>query len=636
MILVIVAAGSFLWTARSTDDDGSEPPGTGNTAQTAGLPPPRAPVGAHRRSLRWASGPRQTVHLGGAEAVAVPGGALGYLEGQVLSTTTAAAVAGAELSFALGDELHAATADEQGRFRFEPLKSGVYELAVVSATGYLPFAPEWGHSPLVFAALPGRAIRGATIYLNPAAEYYGRVLDPEGKPVEGAMVVRLGASPSAQTLARLPRHFRSNDQGWFRFVAPDNAVLEARREPFAPGRAAVDFAVQVSRVMTIRLGEPGPTPEGLQVIAGRVVGPDDGGVPDALVVARFDPSRPADPATSLNAGGRAVADEEGMFEIHGLDPGRYTVIASSSGLAAAARQQVQAPTEGLTLRLGTGGALTGRVRQASDQSPVPAFTVVITRASGPLTREVITAESTFDAEGYYEIPALPTGEVGVTVSARGFAPPPMRTVRIDEGARARADFALDTGGTIVGRVLDADSRAALAGARISLETAVGQGAGALPVRIGTSSDDEGKFSLTGVSPGERTLLVAATGHHGKIVSRLAVVAGQQTGPIEVALSPTEGDELPRIELAGIGAVLSADEGALVIGRLVEGGGAADAGLVVGDAIVAVEGIPVVELGFAGSVDRIRGPEGTTVTLTIRSGDDPATRTVVVIRKRIRA
>jgi C-terminal processing protease CtpA/Prc len=40
---------------------------------------------------------------------------------------------------------------------------------------------------------------------------------------------------------------------------------------------------------------------------------------------------------------------------------------------------------------------------------------------------------------------------------------------------------------------------------------------------------------------------------------------------------------------------------------------------VGDGIVRIDGVPVVELGFGGSINRIRGPENSRVVLSIRRG-----------------
>jgi carboxyl-terminal processing protease len=81
-------------------------------------------------------------------------------------------------------------------------------------------------------------------------------------------------------------------------------------------------------------------------------------------------------------------------------------------------------------------------------------------------------------------------------------------------------------------------------------------------------------------------------------------------------------------------VIAAEDDGLQIRQLVPEGGAADANLRAGDVIIAVEGIAVIELGFEGALQRIRGPEGSAVTLTIRRADGTVVD-ILVYRKRIR-
>ena len=91
-------------------------------------------------------------------------------------------------------------------------------------------------------------------------------------------------------------------------------------------------------------------------------------------------------------------------------------------------------------------------------------------------------------------------------------------------------------------------------------------------------------------------------------------------PVEIALRPLAPGEEPRTELAGIGVGIAPRGEALVVTSVSPGGGAAEAGLRPGDAILRVDGEAVTELGFGGAVNAIRGPEGTSVLLSIRRGD----------------
>ena len=111
--------------------------------------------------------------------------------------------------------------------------------------------------------------------------------------------------------------------------------------------------------------------------------------------------------------------------------------------------------------------------------------------------------------------------------------------------------------------------------------------------------------------------------------------GQDLGPIEVDLAPTKAGEVPRIELVGIGAHLAKHPQGMLIGHVSPRGGAANAGLVVGDLILAIDGRPVDGTGFMAGIQRIRGAEGTVVTLRVRRTADSDEVDVFVTRARIR-
>jgi C-terminal processing protease CtpA/Prc len=105
-------------------------------------------------------------------------------------------------------------------------------------------------------------------------------------------------------------------------------------------------------------------------------------------------------------------------------------------------------------------------------------------------------------------------------------------------------------------------------------------------------------------------------------------------PLAIALTPREPGADANFELTGIGAVLRPHGDALDIQRVVPNGGAADAGLGPGDAILVVDGASVIDLGFERAIGAIRGPEGTTVTLRIRRAGREVD--VVVTRKLVRS
>lgn len=129
-------------------------------------------------------------------------------------------------------------------------------------------------------------------------------------------------------------------------------------------------------------------------------------------------------------------------------------------------------------------------------------------------------------------------------------------------------------------------------------------------------------------------MVGAGGHHPRIESGLVAVDGAVLGPIEVRLRPLAEGERPQLELVGIGVKLSAAPDGLLVDGLVEGGGAAAAGVVPGDRVIAVDGEPVDRLGMDGAIARIRGAAGTWVRITLARAGGPVE--LAIERKPIRS
>lgn len=194
---------------------------------------------------------------------------------------------------------------------------------------------------------------------------------------------------------------------------------------------------------------------------------------------------------------------------------------------------------------------------------------------------------------------------------------------------------LPAGGTLTGTVRSADGKP-IENARVSVEGGLGEGSSPVPFAASATTDAAGTFALRGLAPGRRSVFVAAFAHHATILSGLEITDGAQIGPVDVRLTPVAEGEKPTLELAGIGAQLSAGDDALIVEGVLPGGGAEQAGLAAGDAILAVDGAQVMSLGMDGAIQAIRGPIGTVVNLTIRKAGEAASRELRVERRKIRA
>lgn len=598
-LLLGVAATVVLW-RRGPAEPGSTPTAAATPAATSTVAP-AAPQVPTRLPLAVPAAP------------AAPDALPASFEGRVVSRASGLGVPGAELTFSRAGAAASVRAAAGGSFRFEPPADGRWLLAAVTAPGYIPFAPEWGHSPVQLEAAPGRHVRGLEIHLVPAAEIVGRVVDGQRKPVAGAEVRLLGLASEA-ALVPLPDRFTSDASGEFRFSAPQGAVVEARKAGFAPGRAELDLLATLERRVTVRLGPPQETAGEPGRIAGRVIArATRNPVPGALVAAeRGGFGRGAVPVAQVAAGA------DGAFELAGLDAGRYRLTARAEGLAPGSVRPVETGAKDVVIELDPGGRLRGCARDAATGAPVAPFTVLVFQRRASLFRPLLRSRSFVDASGCWALDDLLPGPVAVVVSAPGYAPSSEVAADVPASGEAVADVALAQGGRLSGVVVDAETRSPLAGARLSVEGSLAEAASTFPVLAEATTDASGRFLLVGL-PRRISLSAAAAGHHARVLGGIEAPPGGEAGPVEIPLRPVAPGEEPLTELAGIGVGIAPRGDTLVVTAVAPRGGAAEAGLTVGDAILRVDGRPVEELGMGGAVDAIRGPEGTTVLLTLRRG-----------------
>jgi len=587
---------------------------------------PSAPAIARTSAPPAGRSSEAPVRLVSARVERDPAAKNGSFEGRVINWSTGVGVPSAELTLLHAGATVTVTTDAGGQFRFPPPATGRFVLQTVTANGYLPFAPEWGHSALQFDARAGMRIRDITLYLIPAVDYTGHVVDPEGHPVPGAQVRLFDARTGEQALVGITDRFTSDAKGEFVFHARDDSILEASDGKHAPGRAALDGAAAVSHHLTIKLGPAGAAESLARFrIAGRVS--DDHGQPveGVLVLARHEPE-----AQVLHPLAQVATDERGEFVLSGLDAGRYTLAASRRGQATVERGGIEAGATGVALTLTGGGVVAGRVVDTKGR-PVPAFTIVVTRPTSALEQSIVTTASIIDGEGRFELRDLPAGNVRLIASAAGLAQSEPADAKVDDARPI--EITLHRGGTLKGKVVDRTSGEALPRARVTVDTSIGGGSSVVPIQATTVTNDAGEFELSGIAPGTRSAMVAAYAHHLRLLPKLQFDDDATVGPLTVDLAPTKPGETPQLELVGIGVSLKPDGDTLLINRVYPESGAADAGIAEGDRIVAVDGVSVAQLGLDGSIQSIRGPEGTQVQLMIRRGESQTP--ILVTRKRLR-
>jgi len=570
--------------------------------------------GAIRAETTPAIAPEPTAGQGRARVELVDT-ASGGAAGRIIDWSTGEGVVGAELTFT--SEGHAVTlkTGEEGAFELSGDKPAAYALAQVTAPGYVPYSAQDQHSGVSFELAPGRMVRGLSVFLFPLVEYSGRVVDTTGAPVAGAKVTLTATSDD-----RVESLWTTDRDGRFAFHADVDAVLEAVAGE-RHGWAAIDEHAYMSKQITITVAN---VPGRDQTITGRVV--DDDGKPLAGVLVGAYPQK--DAKTVMSEGYRrskayAVSDANGAFEVRGLDREKYELMAEQDPRAPFIQKDVVGGTHGVDIKMSFGAELSGTVTDA-DGKGLPSFTVVVYQRNGA-ARDVVSARSIVDADGHFSL-RLPPGHYDLLAAATGWAP---SAITPASAPSSGVKVALSEGATVRGRVVSAVDGTPLSHARVVRES-IGGVASALPANVGTVTRTDGTFELRGVPAGAFSLAIGADRFDGRIESGLQAKDGAEVGPLDFQLRPAGAT--PKTQYVGIGVEFTPDGDDLVISKVYPGGGAAAAGIVPGDHIASIDGMPVAELGEAAVVARIRGLPNTTLALGMRRAGSVVT--LVITRARI--
>jgi protocatechuate 3,4-dioxygenase beta subunit len=230
-------------------------------------------------------------------------------------------------------------------------------------------------------------------------------------------------------------------------------------------------------------GPAGATLAAAPVVVARITLPD--GMPAAGARVRIELERDASVAAE------AVTNGEGRFALGTLPEGRYVVRAELEGFAAAMavhRFPADAPPD---VALRPASTVSGQVLGLDG---LPAAGVEV-RIVGSGLYPALTG--TTDAAGRFVLGGIPPGVYEVharlVTDAGELAAPPRRGLTIEPGARAVLSFALSGGAVLSGVVVDEESGAPIAGARVRVGT---ETLAALPRVVTTGAD--GSFRLAGL------------------------------------------------------------------------------------------------------------------------------------------
>ncbi|MEZ4426950.1 MAG: carboxypeptidase regulatory-like domain-containing protein [Nannocystaceae bacterium] len=344
-----------------------------------------------------------------------------------------------------------------------------------------------GYAPAQVAAIAPSD--GVDLVLTPGSTIAGRVVSAgDGAPVADAWVL---ADGDRQAGVDVSATARTDADGRFRItrLVPGRYLVSAQaRGGHGQAAAAVLLGLgEVREALEI-------TVHPARIVRGRVViGGRDETCPYAQVQL-IDDARGRDL--------EARADGEGAVEFAAVLPGEYQVEVTCEGYAGGEEARltvgdVDPPTQQWSVLVGA--ALEGEVVAADDAAVAGAHVRVAAREGAG--RAPVAARA--DEDGRFVVRGLAEGTYLVEAAAVGHGAADKAVVALEDGATERVRLVLSQGGGLRGRVVEPD-RAPVA--RVAVE-ALGAGPSAV-----TRTDDEGRFTISGLAPGSvRVVALDAAG-----------------------------------------------------------------------------------------------------------------------------
>lgn len=480
-------------------------------------------------------------------ALGVTQAASGSIDGTVARTGTGEPIAGAQVSLFQSQSAGAATTatpksaltDKDGHFSFAGVTSGSYSIRI-QRDGYLPSRGSNLSETVSVGA--GQRVTGLRYSLTLGGTISGRILDPMGRPSAGAMVtaLRLTYEDARPTLSRVLTA-TSNDRGEYRlfWVEPGDYIVRADKvlptgpaRGFYPGADSPDKALEVPVKAGMEFSKVDVSLRNEQFlkISGtltNIVATLQSSDPPQFFLFPKDPEAVIESTQPVvNAATTAADRAAGKFEISGVRPGAYELVAtlvdrtSTPPRLYIGRTAVEVGVFDLTdvsLTITPGTDLHGRIiRNGASAVGSPLRVGLRPRNLPVLPATVPVFTATVEADGTFTIPNVADLEYWVSVGPLlqstyvvdlkqgGFSIFDVGTIRMGGRGDRDIEIVLDSpGATINGRV-PASAEQLAAGISVAVIPDERRRDNALLYKRTTVSST-GAFSFTAVAPGRYTL-----------------------------------------------------------------------------------------------------------------------------------
>ncbi|MDO9575316.1 MAG: carboxypeptidase regulatory-like domain-containing protein [bacterium] len=482
---------------------------------------------------------------------------LEILEKELASGASPGATISGKVTSKLDDKPIQGAKVKLGKFRTTTDESGLFKINILElkheGEQWLWVSAEGFATELVIVHLrEGQRLKGFEVKLNLGADIFGRVVDKEGKSIEGTSVwTSIGTSvmPSVKT-------------------DKDGSYILKGLNPLVGKYCIIaEFTGYESGHIEIRVEKPGKLDvPGIMLnkiktgtIIGKITDLFGTPIPSAEVEAGV--------LTYMDYKVGASADKNGNFKIK-VHEGEIYIASGAKGFAPSMKTIYlnEDETKEVNLKLSTAKSISGRVID-KEGKPIEGAYIFLNAgeegcACGGLT--VFSKQSKTDKQGFFKIEDLPDKEVMVTVLKEGYAD--IRGRSIKAGSES-LKFVLEPTGRIAGKVLDAQTLKPIKHFVVKFDIPVlkieeGWGAG-IPCRWvekGLSmTDEKGEFSIPGLQPGALyKVIISAEGYTPYVIERFIaradfkpddlVIKLEKARLIEGVVFDPEGNLLPDVRV----------------------------------------------------------------------------------------
>jgi len=408
------------------------------------------------------------------------------------------------------------------------------------------------------------------------------------------------------------------------FLLPNHGPLPPKKPRPRPSVAAVAEQPPAPRVSPAPAPRPvvtksNETPPVEESVSGSVVDPDGQPVGGAFVGCD---DRSSHLTTST--------DSEGKFYLLAEASG-CQVVAHHPQFPSSERTRVELGKDNI-VKLGVGGTLEGVVVDDQNKAVTSyrlSVEVFLPKVEGGEIGIRGRPRQINDESGAFRLDRMPAGKYVLVASAPGQPPGKSESVEVDVGQTARnVRIVLPRPATLSGTIRDEESGQPVAGAIVHLDGLTG--GGGPNANAPATTDEQGNYSLLGVPPGPFSVRVEHSAYKSRIVAGLTT-RGSASIREDIKLK-SRGDGGASNELEGIGATLAPAAGGPTVVSVIETGPAATAGLKRGDKFVRIDGQSTAELPLSEVIQRLRGPQGSRVSISVvRDGGNSFDVTVVRAR-----